>query len=217
MIVKKSMYSVRLTDGLMGEFIERARSMGVDHSDLLDTVLNDFLRAGAGEAAMDEALELIASGLEPSGAQVYTGASNGVLYVKSALRYSYRPELKYTVEISGNGGRIGVLKVALRTERLDALDRFNRFTRLWASLEEHYARKYFAPEQIEYVFESGRFVRTLMQPAGAPPGVDALGRAVGAYVLNFDKILRLYLTRLDFIDSDVEKMYIEYLGCGTPV
>ena len=143
-------------------------------------------------------MKFIAEGRELSGysaADVIVGKAAATVACKTALKYRYKPTLRYSVEVYGAGNkRAGELRVTVRTQSEQLYSDLSGFFRCWTALEQKYIADRLS-QDIMFAIEPGRFTRTLNMP---PEGIsdEELGQAVADYMAALDEAMKHYFSKL---------------------
>jgi len=215
--MRKSLYSIMLANDIIDAIDKLANQSEVDPSYVLNQILAEYLSIKIPQMNMKEVFDLIELNMNKSSFfKVNASLNDSMIYVKSPIEHEYRPALKYSVEIfEDNDIKIGKLKLIYRTYDMYALNRFNHFIDIWISLETHYIHKYFPKNSLQYEVDNGRFSRNLMIPKDIKPTTNKiLSQGISDYIKELDKLLKLYLSNIDFDAEEIEKKYVEYLSKG---
>lgn len=180
--MKRSLYSLILSDEVVARVDELANRAGTNRSHLINEILADHVSlttpAKHTRRIFEEAEKMLDS------LKVDYVEHDNTLCVKSELNYRYRPTLRYDVEI-GDGAATLTVSYRTRSTEFDSL--MLRFFELWTEAE-----KACAPNgKTEYALTSGRWVRR------APlfdPNMPKAGKRVSDYVKAFDNALKKYLS-----------------------
>ncbi len=193
--MNKSVYSLVLMDNVVGEVDKLAYEMGTSRSNLINQILAQYVRYTTPEMRMRavfEEMERLMQGVESF--QIQPQPSEAMLTIRSALRYKYKPTIRYSVELYREKTRtVGALKVSFRTQSQPLIDMLTGFFQLWVKLEAHYRAKLnLAP--CEYAIEEGKFIR-----AFAPQGEEELDErrladGMSGYIRMFDAAIKSYFS-----------------------
>lgn len=188
----KMLYSLILSEDVVREIDEEARSLGTNRSRLINQILAGHvsLKTPAEHindifSAMEELLrpcrELTASFMPfaPS------------LSLKSSIDYRYRPTVRYELKLA-EGDEDGALTVIFRTQASELLKSMGDFFRLFARAECE-AVGAAQSEKLSYALYDGRFVRSIPRAfyRGKSPGQAA--EILSNYVRLFDRLMKKYL------------------------
>lgn len=208
--MKKNMYSLMLSEGIMKEVDRLAYKIGTNRSNLINQILADHISFETPEMRIKEIFENITELIESTDF-ILLNEGNATLSLKSPLEYKYRPTIKYSLELykHDDHGQIGMLRVVFRTQSAELLQTLDQFFQYYIQLEQKYIHPLFAKNSIEYQVESGKFKRTFPMPNAKNESDNQLvSQAISTYIENFDTLLKWYLnsTHLPF-----EEMEIQYL------
>ena len=212
--MKKTLYSLMLSDEVVREVDALAHRMGATRSGLINQILAEYVGYVTPERRIRDVLSAIEQLMLPSRELVpFFAPNSSSLSLKSSLEYKYRPTIKYEVELTRGGGEsIGELSVVFRTQSAALLESMAEFFRLWKRIEDALlAPRLDAPPR--YALYDGKFVRSLAAPARDCTAEELAG-ALSEYIKLFDTLMKGYLTgRLDA--HEVEAAYYSYLGSAS--
>ncbi len=191
--MKKSLYSLMLSEEVIREVDALAHRMGTNRSALVNQILADYVSVDTPERRINDIFRAIEELVAPGRELVPFFAPNSpTMSLKSSLAYKYRPTVKYEVDLNGGGeGALGALSVAFRTQSAELIRAMTAFFRLWTEIED----AYLAPAlgmRLECALYGGRFVRPLALPRRSCTAEDIAG-AISDYVQLFDRLLKGYL------------------------
>ncbi len=218
--MKKTLYSLMLSDEVMREVDALAHRMGTNRSNLVNMILAERVEMKTPEQQINDIFSGIERLLATSRELVPLFAPNTQrVAVRSSLEYKYHPTLKYEVELENGfvpGEPIGILSANFRTQSQGLLELLNRFFRCLARIEEHRL-----PLDISYSLENGRFTRTLAYPTkrgGVGPheavNAEEVSRAITDYVSLIDKMLKACIggadsrTLAEMYEADLERRQV---------
>lgn len=196
--MKKSVYSLVLMDDVVEAIDRMAYAMNTSRSNLINQILAEKVSYTTPEMRMNDIFSSIQSLMTGESFQIQTQPSDSMLSIRSALKYKYKPTIRYSLELYRNDEKtFGELKVSFRTQSLQLINDLTDFLRLWAVLENKYIVQFF-PEGIHYSIENGRFVRKFRLPkAQEKQTTQAIGSAVAEYIQMFDEVLKVYFANLE--------------------
>lgn len=209
--MKKTLYSLMLSDEVVREVDALAHRMGTNRSSLINQILAEYVGYTTPERRINDVLSAIEQLLAPSRDLVPFFAPNSFsLSLKSSLEYKYRPTIKYEVELYRGGGEsIGELSVVFRTQSAALIGAMTEFFRLWKRIED----AHLAPRldgKLSYALYDGKFVRSIAVP-DKNCSAEELAAALSEYIQLFDKLMKSYLSgRLD--SHEIEAAYYSYLS-----
>lgn len=191
--MNKSVYSLVLMDNVVGEVDKLAYEMGTSRSNLINQILAEYVRYTTPEMRMraifDE-MEKVMQGVESF--QIQPQPSDAMLTIRSALRYKYKPTIRYSVELYRTREKtVGALKVSFRTQSQPLIEMLTAFFELWAKLEHHY-RTQLQLDECEYVIEMGRFIRKFTPQTDKDLTEQQLADGMSEYIRMFDAAIKAY-------------------------
>lgn len=218
--MNKSVYSLVLSDDVIEAIDRLAYSMNTSRSALINRLLAQAVSYTTPEQRMSDIFGEIAQLMDDS-FQIQQQPSDAMLSIRSALKYKYKPVIRYSLELyRGFEKTIGQLRVSFRTQSEQLKSDLTDFLKLWAELENKYIVRFF-PEGISYTIEDGRFTRTFRLPAEREQQTnEEIARALSEYIKMFDEILKIYFANIGNRQSARElviKRYYEYLTGGIVV
>lgn len=191
--MNKSVYSLVLMDNVVGEVDKLAYEMGTSRSNLINQILAEYVRYTTPEMRMraifDE-MEKVMQGVESF--QIQPQPSDAMLTIRSALRYKYKPTIRYSVELYRTREKtVGALKVSFRTQSQPLIEMLTAFFELWAKLEHHY-RTQLQLDECEYAIEMGRFIRKFTPQTDKDLTEQQLADGMSEYIRMFDAAIKAY-------------------------
>lgn len=215
--MKKSVYSLVLSDEVVEAVDRLAYSMHTSRSALINGILADAVSYTTPEKRISEIFGAIGQMMD-GGFLVQEQPSDAMLSIRSALKYKYKPVIRYSLELYRSFEKtIGQLRVSFRTQSERLKSDLTEFLGLWAELENKHIVRFF-PEGISYTIEDGRFSRTFRLPPEREHQTDEeLARAIAGYIKMFDEILKIYFANIEnrriAAELSVERYY-DYLKNG---
>lgn len=191
---EKSIYSLVLSDDVVEAVDRLARSSGLSRSAMVNQLLAERVCCVTPEMRLKSITSAIRSAV---GDEFYLmeQPSAATVACKTALKYRYKPTLRYSVEVYGAGNkRAGELRVTVRTQSEQLYSDLSGFFRCWTALEQKYIADRLS-QDIMFAIEPGRFTRTLNMP---PQGIsdEELGQAVADYMAALDEAMKHYFSKL---------------------
>ena len=191
--MNKSVYSLVLMDNVVGEVDKLAYEMGTSRSNLINQILAEYVRYTTPEMRMraifDE-MEKLMQGVDSF--QIQPQPSDAMLTIRSALRYKYKPTIRYGIELyRGSGNVVGALKVSFRTQSQPLLEMLTAFFELWAKLEGHYRSQLKLPP-CQYAIEGGKFIRKFAPEGGKELSDQQLAVGMSEYIRMFDSAIKSF-------------------------
>lgn len=216
--MKKSVYSLVLSDDVIEAIDRLAYSKGTSRSAMINGILAEAVSYTTPEKRMNDIFGAIESLMGSTGFQIQPQPSDAMLSIRSALKYKYKPVIRYGLELYRSFDKtIGQLRVSFRTQSETLKSDLTEFLKLWAELENKCIVKFF-PEGISYTIDDGKFTRTFRLPEAIEHrSDDEIARAISEYIKMFDEILKIYFANMDnrrlAAQLSVERYY-EYLENG---
>lgn len=191
---EKNIYSLVLSDDVVEAVDRLARSSGLSRSAMVNQLLAERVCCVTPEMRLKSITSAILSAV---GGEFYLTEqpSAATVACKTALKYRYKPTLRYSVELFGAGSkRAGELRITVRTQSSQLYSDLSGFFRCWTELEQKYIAGRIS-QDILFAIEPGRFTRTLnMPPDGIPD--EVLGQAVADYMAMLDEAMKQYFAQL---------------------
>ena len=207
-ITSKSIYSLVLSDDVVEAVDSLAAGSGLSRSAMVNQLLAERVRCITPEMRLKSITAAIRSAVG-TGFFLTEQPSAATVACRTALKYRYKPTLRYSVEVYGAGNkRAGELRVTVRTQSEQLYADLSRFFGCWTSLEQKYIAGRIS-QDIVFAIEPGRFTRTLNMP---PEGIsdEALGQAVADYMAMLDETMKQYFAELpdaDRAEQAAERSY----------
>ena len=209
--MKKTLYSLMLSDEVVAEIDRLAHKYGTNRSNLINQILAEKVGMITPERRINDIFSAIEQMLAPSRELVPFFAPNALtMSMKSSLEYKYRPTVKYEVELyRGNEEALGELTVNFRTQSAALLNTMTEFFRLWKSIEDVHLRPILGTDSPSYALYEGKFVRSIAIPR-QDCSSDELAQVISEYIKLFDTMMKGYLAgRYDA--REVEACYFSLL------
>lgn len=191
---EKNIYSLVLSDDVVEAVDRLARSSGLSRSAMVNQLLAERVCCVTPEMRLKSITSAILSAV---GGEFYLTEqpSASTVACKTALKYRYKPTLRYSVELFSAGGkRAGELRISVRTQSSQLYEDLCGFFTCWTRLEQRYIAGKIT-QDIVFAIEPGRFTRTLnMPPQGIPD--EVLGQAVADYMAMLDEAMKQYFAQL---------------------
>ena len=207
--MKKSLYSLILSDGVIREIDKLAYKSNTNRSSLINRILAEYVSYTTPEMRMNRIFEELESILSPSdNFKLLLNNSVYSMNLRSSMDFKYNPSVKYTVELSkGDSTDIGNLKVSLRSQNAHLIAYMMEFYKMFADIECKYV------PGTQYSLEDDKFIRRLTLRAGESDA-ETLGRSIAEYVKVFDSCLKLffaYVHDMTRAAREIECAYVSYL------
>lgn len=204
--MKKTLYSLMLSEDVVQAVDAMAHSMGTSRSGLINQILADYVSVPTPERRISDIFQAIEDLVAPGRELVPFFAPNSpTMSLKSSLQYKYRPTVKYEVELNQPGeDALGELSVVFRTQSAELIAAMTEFFRLWTRIEN----AYLAPRlgaRVQCALYDGKFVRPIALPTRQCTAEEIAG-AISDYVKLFDRLLKSYVGG-SLSARDVEREY----------
>lgn len=213
----KSVYSIVLDDKVVEAVDELAYRAGTNRSGLINSILAEHIGCVTPEMRMREIFSLVENALEPRFLPS-PQPSGSVLLVRTALRYKYKPTLKYSVELFRSfSGCVGRLKVGLRSQSAELTELCGEFFVCWQALEKSLCGKLFKGGTPPVEVTSKGYTRDFYEVGSGGLTDEEIAEAITAYIRCFDKALSLTVESGRADPVFCEELYREYLDGGVKI
>ena len=163
--MKKTLYSLMLSDDVVREVDLLAHKRGTNRSNLINQILAEYLGMTTPQRRINDVFQAIEEAVAPYGQLVPFFTPNDLtMSLKSSLEYKYRPTVKYVVELYESGKEsMGEISVIFRTQSAALISDMTDFFRLWHDIEQKYLPHY-GISNIEYALYYNKFCRSISIP-----------------------------------------------------
>ncbi len=209
--MKKTLYSLMLSDEVVREADRLAHQNGTNRSNLINQILAEHFGLTTPQRRINDVFRAIEDSLASYGQLVPFFAPNDLtMSLKSSLEYKYRPTVKYEVELYENGqDSIGELSVIFRTQSAALIADMTAFFRLWHLIEQKYL-PYYGVRNVKHELYDNKFCRSISVPT-QNISTDELAYALSGYIELFDKLMKNFLAGR-YSAADVEQCYADYIS-----
>lgn len=209
--MKKTLYSLMLSDDVVREVDQLAHRLGTNRSNLINQILAEYVNLTTPERRINDIFTAIEQLLTPSRDLVpFFSPNTFTMSLKSSLEYKYRPTVKYEVELYRTGEEsIGELSVIFRTQSVALISAMTEFFRLWKHVEDRNLAPLLKGQPISYALYDGKFARSIAIPSRDCTSEELAG-ALSDYIKLFDELMKGYLTG-KYTPQDVESRYYQLL------
>lgn len=189
--MSKRVYSIVLADHVVEAVDRLAIMQGTSRSNLINHILAEYVCCTTPEMQMQSVFSVMEKQMNQL-FRIQTQASDAMMSMHSALRYKYRPALRYRVELmrESNGIAAGWFKVYCRTQSNGLLTALDDFFRFFIQLEIN-TDPLLGRIDGMYELAPGRMTRCIRRNGGSP---EEIGEAISLYIRNFDKIMQSYFS-----------------------
>ena len=205
--MKKSVYSIVLSDNVVKAIDDMAYRMGTSRSNLINQILAQQVSYKTPESEIKDIFDCMKSIMDAN-FQIQSQSSDAMLSIRSPLRYKYRPTIRYKVELLkevGENGEFGFLTVSFRTQSKELIDAFRGFFFVWCQVEKQYLDKDFKGG-VEYICSDGKVIRKLKLNGRTANNPDSVGKAISDYINLLDSTMKSYFAIIDDPFTSTVKM-----------
>ena len=195
--MKKAVYSLVLSEDVVEAVDRMAYARGTSRSNLINQLLAEAVGYVTPERRMAEILQTLSE--QMTGLfQLQEQATDGMLTIRSPLRYRYKPTIRYRVELYRQPEHaIGVMHASFRTQNQSLIDEAERFFELWSQAE---CAKGLCTRE-DYKVADGCWDRRFRIKAGQEASAQEIGSAIGQYIKRVDAALKAYFAALPDHDA----------------
>ena len=204
--MKKSVYSLVLSDDVVAAVDRAAYQQGVSRSAMINQILAEYVSYTTPEQRMREIFAQAERLLSGEVFQSLVQPSDSMMSLRSALAYKYNPNVRYSVELYPNRPGQGELRVSLRSQNSALILYLGQFFRLWAKIEQAYIGG------SDCVIEDGKYLRRLTLPARLSEREQ--GAVLAGYIRAMERGLGAFFNSLEDprkAAAAVERAYQDYL------
>jgi hypothetical protein len=215
--MKKTLYSLMLSEDVVQEIDNLAHRQGTNRSALVNQILAEYVDMVTPERRVQDIFRQISQILDSDRELVpYVPPNAMTMSMKSSLQYRYRPTVKYSVELYRDRREsLGELSVVFRTQSEELLSAMSQFFRLWKQIEDELVLPYL-PHPTQYALYPGRFTRSIAVPENRNYSTGDMARAISAYVRLFDRLMKAYLGG-SMTAENVRSEYIRWIQAGNVI
>ena len=219
MRMKKTLYSLMLSEDVIREIDMLAHRLGTNRSNLVNTILAEHVQLRTPEQRVGDifaAIEELMSDSRELICQLTPNAPS--MELRSCLEYKYRPTVRYEVELFTGGTNesdfIGRLSVIFRTQSTGLIEALQSFFGGFKQIED----EYLSSVARRYLFEDVKLTRSIAYPVinpyreskadGSRLELDAqeLAGVISEYIQLFDRLMKGYIcggmTKKELADED---------------
>ena len=204
--MKKSVYSLVLSDDVIAAVDRAAYQNGLSRSAIINRILAQAVSYTTPEQRMSEIFAQVERLLNGEVFQSLSQPSDSMMSLRSALAYKYNPNVRYSVELYPDRPGEGELRVSLRSQSSALILYLGQFFRLWAKIEQAYVGG------ADCVIQDGKYARRLKLPARLSDREQ--GAVLAGYIRAMEQGLRAFFHSLDDprqAAAAVEQAYQNYL------
>jgi len=212
----RNVYSLVLIDDVVDAIDKIAYEKKTSRSNLINQILAEYCSYSTPEMRMRDIFESVEQSMADwESFQVQLQPSDAMISIRSALRYRYKPTIRYMLELYRTcGPTVGELRVSMRTQSQQLIQILDDFFSFWFSLENKYIGSLFPHGKVACEITPGRCARQFLLPRDRSQQTnEALAAAISDYIHVFDTCMKLYFAQLEEPDKAVASMenkYIQY-------
>ena len=215
--MKKSVYSLVLSDSVVEAVDRAAYAKGQSRSNYINSILAEHLSYVTPEKRMRnifDVLEAIAQQEETF--RIQKQQSDSMFSLLSSLKYKYRPTIRYQIELypTQQSGTIGEFKVIFRTQSEDFAEMMKTFFITWAKHEQKFISNIFSKSPVKYSAGEGKLIRQIKVPSSNSINEKELAKILSSYIQMFDKALKEYIDSIPdihYAEKYIDKIYSHYI------
>lgn len=217
--MKKSVYSLVLTDDVVEAIDELAYSMNTSRSNLINQVLAEKVSLMTPEMRMRDIFSRIEQ-LIDGRFQLLDQTSDAMISIKSPLKYKYKPTIKYSIELYRSfEGAVGKLKISLRTQSSRLIQTLHEFFKMWKSIEDNYLSQIFRGG-VPWEASELSFSREFYASPDSRLSDLQIADSIGGYINMIDAAIKIYFENCDspqLAKQKIIELYAGYLNKGVAV
>lgn len=214
--MKKSVYSLVLSDSVVEAVDKAAYLSGQSRSNYINSVLAEHLSFVTPEKRMRnifDVLETLAQREESF--RIQKQQSEFMFSLLSSVKYKYRPTIRYSIELypMPESGTIGEFKIIFRTQSEEFAALMREFFITWAKREQKFVGGVFAKSPIKYSAGEGKLIRQIKSPTTVLNEKE-FAKILSDYITMFDSSLKEYIAGVgdrEFAEKYIDKLYSSYI------
>ena len=187
--MKKSVYSLVLSDDVIAAVDRAAYQNGLSRSAMINRILAQAVSYTTPAQRMREIFSQVERLLNGEVFQSLSQPSYSMMSLRAALAYKYNPNGRYSVELYPDRPGEGELRVSLRSQSSALILYLGQFFRLWAKIEQAYVGG------ADCVIQDGKYARRLKLPARVSHREQ--GVVLAGYIRAMEQGLRAFFHSLD--------------------
>ncbi len=214
--MKKSIYSLVLSDAVIEGIDRMAYSLGISRSALINNILAEKVCYVTPEQRMADIFSTLETLIRGAGEYRITSQPSVSMFSLTApIAYKYNPTLKYTLELykePQREGESGVLRISLRSRSAALIDCLAAFYLIWSTLEKRNTGR------CGSISSDGRYSKPLYPQSSL--SAKEFGTAIADYIRAIDGAMRIFFSDLDMparAAREVEACYLSYLKSKTNI
>jgi len=162
----RSVYSLVLIDEIVEAVDKLAYEKNTSRSNLINQILAKYFCFNTPEMRMREIFENVEQSMcNIDCFQIQFQPSSTMISIRSALRYRYKPTIRYMLELYRLcEPAMGELRVTMRTQNSTLIDILTSFFEFWSTLENKYIGSLFPDGNVFCSVEPGKYLRQFILP-----------------------------------------------------
>ena len=208
--MKKSIYSLVLSDAVIDGIDRMAYSIGISRSALINNILAEKVCYVTPEQRMADIFSTLERLIRGAGEyRIASQPSVSMFSLTAPIAYKYNPTLKYTLELykeTQDNGEAGVLRISLRSKSTALIECLTAFYLIWSTLETRNTGK------CGTVTSDARYLKPLYPSATV--NAEQFGTAIADYIRALDGAMRVFFSNLETpsrATREVEACYLSYI------
>ena len=212
--MQRNVYSLVLIDDIVEAVDRMAYERNTSRSSLINQILAEYLSCPTPEMRMKDIFESVEQTMKDIRCfQVQFQPSDSMISIRSALKYRYKPTIRYVLELYREcEPTVGELRVSMRTQSQPLIEILTDFFEFWSEMENRCIGSFFPDGRIPCRIEQGRYIRQFLPPEEEEQRTnEALAAAISDYIRQFDSSLKQYFSGLD--DPEEAELELENEYC----
>lgn len=211
--MKKSVYSIVLSDEVVSEIDKLAYKSNTNRSGMINEILAQYVSMVTPENKIKQIISSLEDSISKKDAvfKIQPSATDATLVVKSALSYKYNPVIKYSVALyKNNKDHFGSIKAGIRTQNETLISVMNEFFLIFYRIETKFID---FPDNLYHEVSGGLLTRNFKVGFDSRIDDNLMGKSISAYIDNLDKMIKYYFSDLENpnLINNLETIYKDYL------
>ena len=209
--MKKSIYSLVLSDAVIEGIDRMAYGMGISRSALINKILAERISYVTPEQRMEDVFRSLEALIRQGGAyRIAAQPSASMFSLTAPLTYKYNPTVKYSLELYKEyveGEEAGVLRISMRSKSAALMELLAAFYLTWSALEKRYTGK------CGTLTADCRYAKPLYPLPHLT--AEEFGRGIADYIEITNKAMSIFFGGLDTPNHaarEIENAYLSYLN-----
>ena len=211
--MKKSVYSIVLSDDVVREVDKLAYKLNTNRSGMINEILAEYLSMITPESRIRQIIHSLENAIsESTSFKILPSSTDATFTVKSALSYKYNPVIKYSVALyKNNKNHFGCIKAGIRTQNETLISVMNEFFLIFYKIETKFIE---FPDNLYHEIGGGRLTRNFKVGTDYRIDDNIMGASISNYINNLDKMIKYYFDNSEnpYLINNLEKIYKDYLN-----